>query len=216
MNQELEQYILDHCEPEPEVLRRLYRHTYLHHLYPHQCSGHLQGRVLSMLSKMIRPRRILELGTYTGYSALCLAEGLYTGGELHTVDRRDEDADELRELFEANDPRITFHVGDAADIIAELPAPWDLVFIDADKRQYCRYLDLVIPRMAKGGFILVDNTLWGGKITDEDERDAQTEGVRKFNDLVASRAAELTPVILPLRDGLTILQVKQPNGTEND
>lgn len=210
MSPELEQYIVDHSEREPDVLARLYRHTYLHHLYPHQCSGHLQGRVLAMLSRMIAPKRILELGTYTGYSALCLAEGLTPDGELHTVDRRDEDAAELRELFAANDSRITLHIGDAAEVIEQLPGEWDLAFIDADKRQYCRYLDLLWPRMRPGGFILADNTLWGGKITDTDERDSQTEGIREFNELVARRADELHTVILPLRDGLTLLQVMNP------
>ncbi len=207
MSPELEQYILDHSEAEPEVLKRLYRHTYLYHLYPHQCSGHLQGRVLSMLSRMVAPRRILELGTYTGYSALCLAEGLASDGELHTVDRRDEDADELRALFEANDPRIKLHIGDAAEMIETLPGGWDLAFIDADKRQYCRYLELLVPKMRPGGFILADNTLWGGKITDPAEKDAQTDGIRAFNDAVAARGAELRPVMLPLRDGLTLMQV---------
>lgn len=207
MSPDLEAYILDHIAPEPPHLQRLNRHTLLHHLYSHQCSGHLQGRVLAMLSAMVRPKRILELGTFTGYSALCLAEGLAPGGELHTVEHNDEDAPDLRELFATHDPRIQLHTGDAAELIEALPGSWDLVFIDADKRQYDRYLQLLLPKMTPGGFILADNTLWGEKILNPDECDPQTEGIRRFNDLVAQR---LQPVILPLRDGLTILQYGTP------
>lgn len=201
-----ESYILSHIEPEPPHLAALDRYTQLHHLYPHQCSGHLQGRVLSMLSRMIRPHRVIELGTFTGYSALCLAEGLTPEGELHTIEHNDEDAAELTERFARLNPRIHLHTGDAAQLIGELPGPWELAFIDADKRCYVQYLELLLPRMRPGGFIIADNTLWGGKITDPSEHDAQTEGIRRFNDYVAARAAQLHAVILPLRDGMTILQ----------
>ncbi len=206
MDAELESYVLAHIAPEPEHLARLDRHTQLHHLYPHQCSGHLQGRVLSMLSALTAPRRILELGTFTGYSALCLAEGLAPDGELHTVEHNDEDADALTSLF-AGDSRIKLHIGDAAELIEELPGPWDLAFIDANKREYVRYLQLLLPKMAPGALIIADNTLWAGKVADPSETDAQTRGIREFNDLVKSLADRLHPVILPLRDGMTLMRV---------
>ncbi len=207
MDNELESYILSHIADEPARLAALARYTQLHHLYPHQCSGHLQGRVLSFLSQLKAPRRILELGTFTGYSALCLAEGLAPDGELHTVEHNDEDADTLAELF-SGDPRIHLHIGDAAELIGQLPGGWDLAFIDANKREYSRYLSLLLPRMASGALIIADNTLWAGKVTDPDATDAQTRGIREFNDLVKSMAADLQPVILPLRDGMTLLRVK--------
>lgn len=202
---ELEEYILGHIAPEPEHLKRLGRHTQLHHLYGHQCSGHLLGRTLSMISAMVAPSRVIELGCFTGYSTLCLAEGLRPDGQLHTVEINDEDADELSERF-ASDPRIHLHIGDALEIIPSLPGGWDLAFIDANKRNYCDYLALLLPQMNPGSIILADNTLWGGKITDASSHDTQTEGIRRFNDLVASMT-HLKPVILPLRDGLTIMRV---------
>lgn len=205
MDAELEKYILNHIAPEPDHLVRLNRFTQLHHLYPHQCSGHLQGRILAMLSSMIAPRRVLELGTFTGYSALCLAEGLPADGELHTVEHNDEDAETLTELFAA-DPRIRLHIGDASELIEELQGPWNLVFIDANKREYCKYLRLLLPKMAPGAYIIADNTLWAGKVTDPTETDAQTRGIREFNDLVREMAPELSPVILPVRDGMTIMR----------
>lgn len=201
----MDDYILNHIEPEPDHLAELNRHTQMHHLYGHQCSGHFQGRLLSMLSHMIRPRRVIELGCFTGYSTLCLAEGLRADGELHTIEINDEDADELTERF-SSDSRIKLHIGDALEIIPALTDGWDLAFIDANKRTYCEYLELLLPRMNPGSFILADNTLWGGKITDLHSHDAQTDGIRRFNDLVASRP-ELHPVILPIRDGLTLLRV---------
>lgn len=204
MQTELEQYILSHIQPEPDHLARLNRQTYLHHLYPHQCSGHLQGRVLAMLSSLVAPKRILELGTFTGYSALCLAEGLQPDGELHTVEHNDEDADALSQLF-ASDPRIHLHIGDASELINVLPAPWDLAFIDANKREYSQYLSLLLPKMKPGGVILADNTLWAGKILNPNDNDAQTVGIRQFNELAKS----YNPVILPLRDGLTIIRIPQ-------
>lgn len=212
MDNLLEEYILNHIADEPAHLRRLNRHTQLHHLYSHQCSGHLQGRVLSFLSKLVSPRRVIELGTFTGYSALCLAEGLQPDGELFTVEHNEEDADTLNELFSA-DPRIHLYVGDACEAIKSLPAPWDLAFIDANKREYSEYLQLLLPRMAPGGLIIADNTLWAGKVVDPAENDAQTLGIRRFNDLVKSMADKLHPIILPLRDGMTLLRI---DGTSND
>lgn len=199
----LEDYILAHIQPEPDHLRRLNRHTAIHHLYSHQCSGHLQGRLLSMLSRMIRPTRILELGTFTGYSALCLAEGLIPGGELHTIEHNDEDEAILKELFATHDPRIHLHIGDASELIEQLEGPWDLAFIDANKREYSQYFELLLPKMADGGFIIADNTLWAEKVIDPAETDPQTMGIRQFNDLVLP----YNPVILPLRDGMTLIQI---------
>lgn len=209
MTEELEDYILTHISPEPEHLRRLYRRTHLRHLYPRMCSGHLQGRMLSMISSMVGPRRILELGTYTGYSALCLAEGLQPDGQLHTVEIDDEMEEELTELF-ATAPegdKIILHIGDAETIIGEIDEVWDLVYIDANKRRYIEYLEAVLPHIRKGGFIIADNTLWDGKVADTTtNHDAQTVALDRFNTYVASRP-DLETVILPLRDGLTLLRV---------
>lgn len=211
MTENLDDYILSHITPEPEHLRRLYRRTHLRHLYPRMCSGHLQGRLLAMISAMVSPRRILELGTYTGYSALCLAEGLRPDGRLHTVEIDDEMEEELTELF-ATAPRgdrIILHIGDAETIVNEIDEEWDLVYIDANKRRYVEYLDAVLPRLRPGGFIIADNTLWDGKVTDTvANHDAQTLALDRFNSYVAAHPS-LETVILPLRDGLTLLR-KRP------
>ena len=204
-----EDYILSHISPEPEHLQRLYRHTHLTHLYPRMCAGHLQGRLLSMLVSMIRPRRVLELGTFTGYSALCLAETLPEGGEVHTVELDDEMEEELEALF-ASSPggdRVKLHIGDAMQVIPTLDEDWDLVYIDANKRDYTAYLDLLLPRLRPGSFIIADNTLWDGKVFDTAaNHDPQTLGLDAFNTFVASHP-RLSSVILPLRDGLTLIRV---------
>lgn len=219
MQQEnFDRYIDLHCSPEPERLQRLYRHTHLHHLYPRMCSGHAQGRLLKMLTEMIAPQRILELGTFTGYSALCLAEGMPAGAKLHTVEIDDEMEDELLELFAA-DPRsgdITLHIGDAEQIVPTIDETWDLVYIDANKRRYSAYLDLVMPRLRKGGYILADNTLWSGRVADDAlwtpeiapetmRHDTQLAGIHDFNERVAADL-RLEKVILPIRDGLTLIK----------
>ena len=204
----LDEYIESHISPEPELLYETYRYTNNHHVYPHMCSGHAQGRVLKMLTSMIAPQRVLELGCYTGYSTLCIAEALQPGAELHTVEIDDELTDELTARF-ARSPRadaIHLHIGDAFDIVPSLGGGWDMAFIDANKRTYAEYFEMIMPQMRRGGFILVDNTLWGGKILDADARDAQTEGIRRFNDLVA-HDPRVETAILPLRDGLTLLRV---------
>lgn len=204
-----EDYILSHISPEPEHLQRLYRHTHLTHLYPRMCSGHLQGRLLTMLVSMIRPQRVLELGTFTGYSALCLAETLPEGGEVHTVELDDEMEEELEALF-ASSPggdRVKLHIGDAMQVIPTLDEDWDLVYIDANKRDYTAYLDLLLPRLRPGSFIIADNTLWDGKVFDTAaNHDPQTLGLDAFNTFVASHP-RLSSVILPLRDGLTLIRV---------
>ncbi len=205
-----EEYILGHISPEPEHLRRIYRDTYLHHLYPRMCSGHLQGRVLVMLTQMIRPKRILELGAFTGYSTLCLAEGMPSDAQLHTIEIDDEAAEELVDTYAASpwSDRIFLHVGPALDVIPTLDPGWDLAFIDANKRQYAQYYEMLLPRMNQGAYILADNTLWGDKVLNPDARpDAQTLAIEQFNDLVAADP-RVDKVILPLRDGLTIIRKK--------
>lgn len=204
----LDEYIAAHISPEPPLLYETYRYTNNHHVYPRMCSGHVQGRVLKMLTSMIAPRRVLELGCYTGYSTLCIAEALQPGAELHTVEIDDELFDELTARF-ARSPRadaIHLHIGDAFSIVPALEGGWDMVFIDANKRTYAEYFEMIMPQMRRGGFILADNTLWDGKVLDENAHDAQTEGIRGFNDLVA-RDPRVETAILPLRDGLTLLRV---------
>ena len=208
MTEQLDDYIKAHISPEPPHLTALYRSTHLRHLYPRMCSGHYQGRLLKMLTVMINPVNVLELGTFTGYSALCLAEGLSGDAHLHTVEINDEMEDELLQLF-ADSPggdRITLHIGDACDVVSRLDIIWDLVYIDANKRNYTDYYELIVPRLRPGGFIIADNTLWDGKVADpEANHDAQTRGIVAFNDLVAADPRVET-VIIPLRDGLTLIR----------
>ena len=205
----LEEYISLHTSPENEVLEAITRDTHVHILNPHMLSGHVQGRVLSMLSHMIRPKRILELGTFTGYSALCLAEGLAEGGRLITIEHNDE----LEETIQRNlsrSPlceRIELRIGDCKLVIGDLKDQvFDLVFIDADKREYCAYLEAIYPLVPVGGFILADNTLWDGHIIDPAyDKDKQTLGLRAFNDKL-KEDDRFEHVILPLRDGLTLIR----------
>lgn len=207
MTEELEDYILSHIDEEGEMLSRLDRETHLFHLRPRMCSGHLQGKLLKMFVRMIRPKNILELGTFTGYSALSLADGMTGYGELHTIEIDDELEDFIREHFK-NSPhadRLKLHVGDAREIIPQLGLTFDLVFIDANKRQYLEYYNLVFDYVTPGGFIIADNTLWDGKVVDYGKKlDAQTAGILEFNDFVA-RDKRVEKVILPLRDGLTLI-----------
>lgn len=212
----IQDYIEQHTTPEPELLARITRYTNLHVLNPHMLSGQVQGELLRMLSRMIRPRRILELGTFTGYSALCLAEGLADGGELITVEHNDELEDTIRRnlAFSPLGSRIRLIIGDAKQILSDQLSAiahrasnqqFDLVFIDADKREYCTYYNLVFPLVRPGGFILADNTLWDGHIIDPAyDRDRQTLGLRDFNRQVADDP-RVSQVILPVRDGLTII-----------
>ncbi|MEE1297253.1 MAG: O-methyltransferase [Muribaculaceae bacterium] len=211
MQEELEEYILSHIDAEGDALARLNRETHLFHLRPRMCSGHLQGRLLKMFVRMINPHNILELGTFTGYSALCLAEGLIApDGEVHTIEIDDELEDFIRNHFEASPfaERINLHIGDAREILPSLGKTFDLVFMDANKREYCEYYDLVFPMLSPGGFIIADNTLWDGKVVDWGKKlDAQTEGILKFNDYIA-QDERVEKVIIPLRDGLTIIYKK--------
>lgn len=204
----LDEYISAHTTPENDALEAISRDTHVHVLNPHMLSGHIQGRLLSMLSHMIRPRRILELGTFTGYSALCLAEGLTDDGLLITVEHNDELEETIRRNLSRSSlkDRIELRIGDCKLVIGDLKDSFDLVFIDADKREYCAYLELVLPLVPVGGFILADNTLWDGHVIDEAyNKDKQTQGLRAFNETVA-RDERLEQVILPLRDGLTLIR----------
>lgn len=210
MTEKLEEYILDHIDEEGEYLTRLNRETHLFHLRPRMCSGHLQGRFLKMFVRMIKPKTILELGTFTGYSALCLAEGFNEDGELHTIEIDDELEDFITEHFKnsALADKVFLHIGDALDIIPKLDKKFDLVFMDANKRNYVDYYNLVFDYVTPGGFIIADNTLWSGKVVEPVEKnDAQTQGILDFNDLVA-KDERVEKVILPLRDGLTIIYKK--------
>ena len=208
----LEEYISTHSTPENDILASITRETHLHVLNPHMLSGHVQGRVLSMISHMLHPKHILELGTFTGYSALCLAEGLEEGGKLVTIEHNDE----LEEMIRRNLARsplgdkIELIIGDAVERVKELTnervKEFELVFIDADKREYCAYLEALYPLVPIGGFILADNTLWDGHIVDPAyDKDKQTLGLRAFNDHIAADE-RFEQVILPLRDGLTIIR----------
>lgn len=208
----LEEYISSHSTAENDVLEAIARDTHVHILNPHMLSGHVQGRVLSMLSYMLRPRRILELGTFTGYSALCLAEGLADDGRLITIEHNDELEDTIRRNLSRSPlgEKIELMIGDCKEILSTFRFPlstlFDLVFIDADKREYCAYLELVYPLVPVGGFILADNTLWDGHIIDPAyDKDKQTLGLRAFNDQLA-QDDRFEQVILPLRDGLTIIR----------
>lgn len=205
-------YIEQHSSPESDVLKQITRSTHLEVINPRMLSGHVQGRLLSMFSQMIRPQRILELGTFTGYSALCLAEGLTENGKLITIEHNDEMESAIRRNLALSPlgDKIELVIGDAKEELKRLGErreAFDLVFIDADKKEYCDYLDLVLPLMRSGGWILADNTLWDGHIIDPAyDKDKQTVALREFNDKVA-QDSHLEKVILPLRDGLTIIHI---------
>ena len=208
----LDEYILQHIDAEGDYLHALWRDTQLRLSYGQMASGHLQGRVLKMLMRMVQPLKVLELGTFSGYATLCMAEGLQEGAEIHTFEVFDENEDFLRKWFDgsAYKDKITLHIGDALQFVPQMKERWDFAFIDADKREYVAYYEMLLPLMNPGGFIVADNTLWYGHVLEEArESDMQTKGVQAFNDLVASDA-RVEKVILPLRDGLTIIQVVNP------
>ena len=204
----LDQYIINHISPEDDYLQELDRETNLKVMGARMLSGHLQGQILSMISAMIKPRSILEIGTFTGYSALCLAKGLTEGGKLHTVEIDDELESMAQKYFLKSGmaDRIVQHVGDARLIIPSLDQSFDLVFIDADKRDYCDYYHLVFDLMSVGGFLLADNILWSGKVVDPlAAQEDQTRGILAFNDLVQNDS-RVQNVILPVRDGIMLVQ----------
>lgn len=203
----IDEYILQHIDKEGDYMHRLWRATQLHLLYGRMASGHLQGRLLKMLVGMICPKLVLELGTYSGYSALCMAEGLEDGAHLHTVEVNDEQEDFTLPWLK-NSPwadKITMHIGDALEVVPRLGLRFDMAFIDADKRKYVEYYEMVMGCLNVGGYILADNTLWDGHVVDDEIHDAQTEGIRAFNDRVA-QDERVEKVILPLRDGLTLIK----------
>lgn len=210
MNDKLEDYILQHIDPEGPLLSRLSRDAHVNLLRPRMLSGHLQGRILKMLCRMIQPRRILEIGTYTGYATLCMAEALPDDALIHTIEIDDELEDFIRkytDLSELKD-KIRLHIGDASEIIPAIEDALDLVFIDADKRMYCRYYELIFDKLRHGGYIIADNTLWDGKVLETPHaNDKQTIGIQAFNDLIANDD-RVEKVILPVRDGLTIVYKK--------
>lgn len=202
-------YVEHHSQSEPELLKKLNRETWQKMIAPRMLSGHLQGRVLSILSKLIQPNYILEIGTYTGYSALCLAEGLQDTGELHTIDINEELFDFQKKYFDrsAYGKKIHQHLGNAIDVIPKLDITFDLVFIDADKRNYPKYLEMIMPKLKKGSVILSDNVLWSGKVVQAvKEDDYDTKALLLYNQLL-NEHPNLETVILPIRDGLTISRV---------
>lgn len=213
----LDDYVRAHIDAEPKLLHQVQRLTHIHLTYPRMCSGHLQGRLLKMLCKMTQAHRVLELGTFSGYSALSMAEGLTpdpeTGQcELHTIEVFDELEDFLTDIMKRAGElgeRIHLHFGDALQIVPQLDGLFDVAFIDADKRIYDQYYELILPKMRPGGLILADNTLWDGKVLDPNpkESDTQTRGLQRFNDIIAADP-RVEKVILPMRDGLTMIMKK--------
>jgi caffeoyl-CoA O-methyltransferase len=206
---DLQQYLDIHCEPEPEALQTINRETYLKVLKPHMLSGHYQGRVLSFLSKLMTPKRILEVGTFTGYATICLAEGLTEDGEIHTIEVNRELEEMLNSHFKLTsvEKKIKLHFGEAEQIITTLPYnDFDLVFIDADKKNNYNYFQLVFNKVRSGGLIIIDNVLWKGKVYAADD-DADTQIIRKLNDELAVDT-RVNKLILPVRDGLLVIRKK--------
>lgn len=206
----IDEYILRHIDTESDYLKALYRDTNVKLLRPRMASGHLQGRMLKMFVQMIHPRQVLEIGTYSGYSALCLAEGLEEGAVLHTFEINDEQEDFTRPWLEGSPyaDKIEFHIGDVLELLPAMNITFDLAFVDGDKRKYIEYYEMVLERLSPGGYIIADNTLWDGHVLEEPRRsDLQTIGIKKFNDLLAADH-RVEKVILPLRDGLTIIRKK--------
>jgi len=209
MNKKLEQYIEQHSSPKDPVLEDLYRQTHIRFINPNMVSGHLQGKFLEMLSLMVRPDNILEIGTFTGYSAICLSRGLKPDGKLITIEINDELSSFAHSFFckAGVDSKITQLTGRAQDIIPGLNIMFDLVFIDGDKREYVEYYKLIIDKVNPGGFIIADNVLWGEKVLEKETTDPQTRGIINFNEMVRRETA-IEEVILPIRDGLMLITKK--------
>jgi len=206
----LDKYILDHIEPEDEVLKELDRETNLNVLHARMLSGHLQGQVLTMLSKMIQPKTILEIGTFTGYSAICLSKGLQKDGRLITIEIDDELESMAKKYFKKAglENVIEQRIGSALKIIPTLNYSFDLIFLDADKKEYIQYFELVFDKVPSGGYIIADNTLWSGKVLEKPaEDDYQTKGIIEFNSFLKNDS-RIEQVILPLRDGITVIRKK--------
>lgn len=209
LDEKIEKYVCEHSEAENDILHKLNRETHLNVLIPRMLSGHLQGRILSMLSHMIQPKNVLEIGTYTSYSALCIAEGLADEGKITTIDKNDELEEIIHKYIHesGNQNRIEFISGDAMQIIPTLNKNWDLVFIDADKTNYSNYFDLVIDKVPKDAYIIIDNVLWSGKVLDKNALDPDTKAIKEFNQKV-NEDDRVQNVLLPIRDGLMILRKK--------
>ena len=210
LSESLEAYIANHSEAEPELLKELTRETHLKVLMPRMITGHYQGRLLSLISRLVRPGNILEIGTYTGYSALCLAEGLQPGGRLHTIDKNDELAGMQRRYFDRSPygEQIVQHTGMALELLPAFSETFDLVFIDADKSQYPEYYEKVLPKVRQGGLILFDNVLWSGKVLEPaDPKDRATRILKEFNSTL-QQDPRVRTVMLPIRDGLTLCTVE--------
>jgi len=210
ISEERDNYVAAHTQPEPELLQKLNRETWSKVLQPRMLSGHYQGRVLSMISKIVNPKTILEIGTYTGYSALCMMEGIQKNGILHTIDHNEELFSLQRKYFDLSGfgKQMIQHIGEALEIIPTLDKTFDLVFIDADKENYSNYFELVVPKMKSGGIILSDNVLWSGKVLEKPKKDdVDTPALIAYNKLVNSDL-RVESVLLPIRDGLTITRVK--------
>ena len=208
--QEIEDYALKNSDAESDILKKLNRETHLKMTMPQMLSGHLQGLMLQMFSKMIRPKNILEIGTFTGYSAICLASGLQEGGKLHTIDVNEEFQEMILQYIKEADleNKIRLHIGDAVNILPTLKEEFDLVFIDADKENYSTYYDLVFPKVKQGGFIIADNVLWSGKILNSPKKmDFETKALYEYN-LKIKNDSRVENVLLPLRDGLMIARKK--------
>lgn len=210
LDEKLEEYISKHSSPESDLLAELNRETNAKVLQPRMLSGHLQGRVLSMLSKMIQPKRILEIGTYTGYSAICMAEGLQEDGLLHTIDVNEE----LQAMIESYlskaklDTKVKLHIGNALEIVPNLKEDWDMVFIDADKENYSNYYKMLIPQLKSGAYIIADNVLWSGKVVeDPDPKDEETQALINYSEMIQNDD-RVENVLFPIRDGLMIARKK--------
>jgi len=206
---DLQAYLDDHCDPEPEALQKINRDTYLKVLKPHMLSGHYQGRLLSFLSKMMQPKRILEIGTFTGYATICLAEGLTEDGIIHTIEVNREMEEMLISHFKSTnvENKIRLHFGAAEAVLAGLDEKsFDIVFIDADKKNNYTYFQLVFDKVRSGGLIIIDNVLWKGKVYGE-EKDADTQGIRKLNDMITADT-RVEKLILPVRDGILLIRKK--------
>lgn len=209
LSEELEQYILQQAGAEDDLLYELYRETHKKVLHPRMLSGRLQGKMLEMISKMLQPTATLEIGTYTGYSAICLARGLAPGGLLDTIEVNDELESFIRHYFERAglQDKISLHIGDALEVLQTLRGPYSLVFIDGDKREYPQYLERCRELLAPGGIILADNVLWDGKVLDTDTTDRHTQGIREFNEMIR-KEPRFESLILPMRDGLMMTRLK--------
>ena len=210
MTSDLEEYIEDHISPQPDYLKKIDRATNLYHINGRMCSGHIQGRLLKMLTTMIKPKRVLELGTFTGYSALCIAEGLEESGEIHTIEYDEELRDEILANL-ASSPtghRVHLYIGDALEVMGSWEDGYfDMGVIDADKREYPEYLKKMMKLVKPGGFILADNTLWDGHVIESGKHSSQTEGILEFNNIVKNMP-EVEVAMIPMRDGLTLIHKK--------